>query len=113
MSEQLTELGRSLSEVNVRFFAPDIPELGIKGGIYDIQRFIYWNFIKCFWNPELGPETSIATNFDWYSPSNARRFSKAEVEAIAAQNMMDIQFFHSEEAAHSGRFAHQTVKPKS
>lgn len=106
MSEQLTELGRRLSSLNVTFEAPDIPELGIKGGTYDIQRFIYWNFLKCFWNAELGQETSVSTNFDWYSPSNARRFTKAEVEGIVADNAMEIRFFHSEDAAHSGRFAH-------
>ena len=107
MSEQLTTLGKTLSELNVQFEAPDIPELGIKGGTYDIQRFIYWNFLKCFWNPELGQETSVSCNFDWYSPSNARRFSKPEVEGIVADNAMDIVTFHSEEAAHSGRFAHR------
>jgi ubiquinone/menaquinone biosynthesis C-methylase UbiE len=106
MSEQLTELGKRLSDLNVTFEAPDIPELGIKGGTYDIQRFIYWNFLKCFWNAELGQETSVSTNFDWYSPSNARRFSKEEVQGIVANNAMVIRFFHSEDAAHSGRFAH-------
>lgn len=106
MSEQLTELGKRLSDLGVTFDAPDIPELGIKGGTYDIQRFIYWNFLKCFWNPELGTETSVSTNFDWYSPSNARRFTKSEIESIVTDNDMVIQFFHSEDAAHSGRFAH-------
>jgi SAM-dependent methyltransferase len=106
MAEQLTELGRRLSELKVEFDAPDIPELGIKGGRYDIQRFLYWNFLKCFWNADLGLETSVVTNFDWYSPSNARRFSKAEVLALLAANRMHEVFFHSEEACHSGRFAH-------
>lgn len=106
MSEQLTELGRSLSDLNVKFEAPDIPELGIKGGTYDIQRFIYWNFLKCFWNPDLGRETSISCNFDWYSPSNARRFSVNEVRSIAAATGMEDIFFHTEEACHSGRFVH-------
>ena len=106
MSEQLTELGRRLSDLNVTFEAPDIPELGIKGGTYDVQRFIYWNFLKCFWNSELGEETSTSTNFDWYSPSNARRFSRAEVERIVADNDMSVRFLHHENAAHSGRFIH-------
>jgi ubiquinone/menaquinone biosynthesis C-methylase UbiE len=106
MSEQLTELGKRLSALDVSFDAPDIPLLGIKGGKIDIQRFIYWNFLKCFWNPELGHSTSLVTNFDWYSPSNARRFSEAEVRAIVADNRMDVVTFHKEEAAHSGRFAH-------
>lgn len=105
MSEQLTELGRRLSELKVSFEAPDIPALGIKGGRVDVQRFIYWNFLKCFWNPELGRETSVVTNFDWYSPSNARRFSEAEVRGIVSRNGLADVFFHSEEACYSGRFA--------
>jgi len=106
MSEQLTELGRRLIELKVSFEVPDIPALGIKGGIYDIQRFIYWNFLKCFWNAELGPETSLVTNFDWYSPSNARRFSEKEVHDIVSANNLSEIFFHTEEACYSGRFAH-------
>jgi SAM-dependent methyltransferase len=104
LSEQLTELGKRLSELKVSFESPDIPALGIKGGSYDIQRFIYWNFLKCFWNPELGRETSVVTNFDWYSPSNARRFSEEEVRAIVARNALDVATFHREEACYSGRF---------
>jgi SAM-dependent methyltransferase len=111
MAEQLTELGRRLSALNVEFDAPDIPELGIKAGRYDIQRFIYWNFLKCFWNPELGHDTSVITNFDWYSPSNARRFSEQEVRAIAQANGLAPSFFHAEEACYSGRFAFDTVAP--
>lgn len=105
MSEQLAELGRRLSALNVQFDAPDIPALGIKGGRYDIQRFIYWNFLKCFWNEELGQETSVITNFDWYSPSNARRFSEQEVRALVRDNGLTERFFHAEEACYSGRFA--------
>ncbi|MEQ8530562.1 MAG: class I SAM-dependent methyltransferase, partial [Imperialibacter sp.] len=55
-SNQLTELGKRLSELNVSFESPDIPLLGIKGGKYDIQRFIYWNFLKCFWKEDWGFE---------------------------------------------------------
>ena len=105
MSEQLTELGKRLSALNIQFDAPEIPLLGIKGGQIDIQRFIYWNFLKCFWNPELGHDTSVVTNFDWYSPSNARRFSGDEVRVIASKAGMREEFFRSEEAAHSGRFS--------
>jgi len=106
MSEQLTELGKRLSALETSFDCPDIPALGIKGGRYDIQRFIYWNFLKCFWNEALGAETSVVTNFDWYSPSNARRFSEDEVRGIVAANGMAETFFHAEEACYSGRFAH-------
>ncbi|MDB5861443.1 MAG: Methyltransferase type 11 [Ramlibacter sp.] len=107
LSEQLTELGKRLSELKVSFESPDIPALGIKGGTYDVQRFLYWNFLKCFWNPELGRETSVVTNFDWYSPSNARRFSEEEVRRLVAANGLQIATFHQEEACHSGRFRRQ------
>ncbi|KRA83198.1 class I SAM-dependent methyltransferase [Altererythrobacter sp. Root672] len=107
MSEQLTDLGKRLSELQVSIDVPEIPLLGIKGGQMDIQRFIYWNFLKCFWNESLGHDTSVVTNFDWYSPSNARRFSSDEVHDIVSANRMMVVHFHSEEAAHSGRFLHQ------
>lgn len=110
MSEQLTELGRRLSDLNVSFDAPNIPALGIKGGTYDIQRFIYWNLLKCFWNAELGPETSVIVNLDWYSPSNARRFSEKEVHDIVSSNNLSEAFFHAEEACYSGRFEHRACR---
>ena len=47
-SEQMTILGKKLSDLNIEIDVPDIPFLSIKGGKYDIQRFIYWNFIKMF-----------------------------------------------------------------
>lgn len=105
MSEQLTELGKRLTELNVTIDAPAIPALGIAAGRYDLQRFIYWNFIKCFWNPDLGRETSVATNFDWYSPSNARRYSEAQVRALVSATGLETLHFHHEEACYSGRFA--------
>jgi SAM-dependent methyltransferase len=106
MSEQLTELGKRLTELNVEVDVPAIPALGIRGGRADLQRFLYWNFLKCFWNPTLGFETSVITNFDWYSPSNAQRFSEQEVRAIVSEAYMRAVYFHVEEACYAGRFAH-------
>jgi len=106
LSEQLTELGKQLSELNVQIISPEIPLLGIKGGKYDLQRFIYWNFLKCFWNSSLGYETSMITNFDWYSPSNARRFSEKEVHQLVSLNNLEEIYFHTEEACYSGRFSY-------
>ena len=78
--------------------------LGIVGGKMSLQRFIYWNFIKCFWNENLGYATSLSANFDWYSPVNAKRFSKKEVfENIKSASLKEI-FFHEEESCYSGRF---------
>jgi SAM-dependent methyltransferase len=105
-SDQLTKLGKSLSDLKVSFNCPDIPILGIKGGDYDIQRFIYWNFLKCFWKEDWGFDLSRSTNFDWYAPSNAKRFSKEEFKKMISENKLSITFFHEEEACYSGRFKH-------
>jgi len=104
MSEQLTELGKRLSELNISIDVPDIPLLGIKGGEMDIQRFIYWNFLKCFWNEDLGRATSDSTNYDWYAPSNAERYSKEEFKLMIEKSGLEVSDFHTEEACHSGRF---------
>ena len=104
LSSQLTELGKTLSNLNVSFISPDIQALGIKGGVYDIQRFIHWNFLKCFWNEDWGFDLSKSTNYDWYAPSNAKRFSKEEFVEMIEKNNLSITFFHQEEACYSGRF---------
>jgi SAM-dependent methyltransferase len=100
-SDQLTELGKSLSELKIKFTSPDIPALGIKGGEYDIQRFIYWNFLKCFYHPKWEKALNDACNFDWYSPSNASRYSPEEYKQWAHNLNLKIDFFRSEEAAHT------------
>ena len=103
-SKQMTELGKRLTDLEIEFDSPEIPLLGIKGGKTDLQRFIYWNFIKCFWNEELGLETSISTNYDWYAPSNAERYTKDEFLSMISECELATTFIHSEEACHSGRF---------
>ena len=104
LSEQMTKLGKMLSDLNIELDFPDMPALGIKGGKQDLQRFLYWNFFKCFWNKDLGWDTSISTNFDWYSPSNAKRYSEEEYKIMINDNNLKINYFHSEEACYSGRF---------
>jgi len=104
LSKQLTELGKCLSELNIAIDVPHIPALGINGGKQDIQRFIYWNFLKCFWNHELGWDQSVAVNFDWYSPSNAFRYNKTEFLEMCQKSGWENVFLHSEDACHSGRF---------
>ena len=103
-SKQLTKLGKNLSDISVKVDIPDIPLLGIKGGKMDIQRFIYWNFLKCFWNDDLGWPSSVSTNYDWYAPSNAYRYTQKEFLKMATNNNMKECYLHEEEACHSGRF---------
>lgn len=105
LSSQLTSLGKILSDLKLEIDVPDIPLLGIKGGKQDIQRFIYWNFLKCYWNEEQGRSNSEMINFDWYSPSNAKRYTKEEYMNMVSDNGLEVKHFHQEEACYSGRFS--------
>lgn len=104
LSQRLTELGRILSDLKVELDFPAIPQLDIKGGRQDLQRFFYENFLKCFWSPEIGREQSVAVNFDWYSPHIAHRFSEREFLSLATEAGLSTMFLHSESACHSGLF---------
>jgi 2-polyprenyl-3-methyl-5-hydroxy-6-metoxy-1,4-benzoquinol methylase len=80
-SENITRLGKALSDLNVEFVLPaNIPELGIKAGRYNLQRFVYYNVIKCFWNDDFSPDENVLVNFDWYHPAYTYRHSVEEVE---------------------------------
>lgn len=57
-----------------------IEVLGIPAGVHDVQRLLYYNFVKCFWNEAFDYETNNMVNFDWYHPHDAWQHTHAEVE---------------------------------
>lgn len=80
--EGLTELGRELSRLNARVrLDKPIPVLGIPAGEHDVQRLLYYNFVKCFWNESFDFETNNMVNFDWYHPHNAWQHTQEEIES--------------------------------
>lgn len=47
----ITELGRELSKIDATItLEKPIEVLNIPAGTFSLQRLIYYNFIKCFWN---------------------------------------------------------------
>ena len=79
-SKDMTYLGKSLAQLKKKIkITRDIPILKIKAGTYDVQRFLYWNFLKCFWAEDDNFERSVGVNFDWYYPKFAFRHSPDEV----------------------------------
>jgi SAM-dependent methyltransferase/uncharacterized protein YbaR (Trm112 family) len=78
--EGLTELGRELSRLNATItLEKPIEVLGIPAGTHDVQRLIYYNFVKCFWNEAFDYETNNMVNFDWYHPHFAWQHTVEEV----------------------------------
>ena len=80
-SKDMANLGKALSKLKKKItISKDIPLLGVKSGRYDVQRFIYWHFLKCFWDESDNFDRSVGVNFDWYYPKFAYRHNPSEVK---------------------------------
>ena len=98
-SRDMALLGKNLSKIKKTITVPkDIPLLQIKAGTYDVQRFIYWNFLKCWWSKDVPFEQSVATNFDWYFPEYAYRHNPKEVKKWFKDSKIRIVHFNEIES---------------
>lgn len=80
-AEQITALGKVLSELRTDVDVPAVEALGIPAGRYDLQRFLYHFFMKCFWNPELSFHDNAVINYEWYHPQLCSRHTVEEIRA--------------------------------
>lgn len=80
-AREITQLGKSLSELKATINIPAVKILDIPAGEYDVQRFLYHFFLKCFWNPALSAEENAVINYDWYHPSLCTRHTLEEILA--------------------------------
>jgi ubiquinone/menaquinone biosynthesis C-methylase UbiE/uncharacterized protein YbaR (Trm112 family) len=100
----LTRLAQALSELRTKVVvSEDIPLLGIKAGEHDVQRLIYWNFAKLYWNDAFSFEENVHVNFDWYRPRYAHRQTAREVRDWCAEAGLSIQWFHEQESGFTVR----------
>ena len=83
----------------------DIPLLGITAGRYDLQKFLYDHFLKCFYNDKLGYDVSALTNVDWYHPKFASHHTRNEVASWFDDNdIVDVRFIQPKGWEYSGFF---------
>jgi ubiquinone/menaquinone biosynthesis C-methylase UbiE/uncharacterized protein YbaR (Trm112 family) len=101
-SKSMALLGKNLSQLKKKItITEDIPLLKIKAGTYDVQRFLYWNFLKCWWSPDVPFDQSVATNYDWYFPKFAYRHSEKEVRKWFKDVKLKIAHFNEIESGFS------------
>ncbi len=101
-SKSMALLGKNLSQLKKKItITDDIPLLKIKAGTYDVQRFLYWNFLKCWWSPDVPFDQSVATNYDWYFPKFAYRHSEEEVRRWFKDIKLKIIHFNEIESGYS------------
>jgi arsenite methyltransferase len=97
-----TRLGQALASVRATVDVPEaVPLLGISAGAQDIQRLIYWNFVKLYWNDALSFEENVHVNFDWFRPAYAHRHTAAEVREWCEQAVLDVQRFNEQESGYT------------
>jgi len=102
LMESITKFGKDISKQNITVnISEDLPILGIKKGKYDLQRFIYNYFFKCFWNYEWGFNYSNIVNFDWYHPKFAWRHSKNEIKEWCKDFKLKIKFLKESESGYT------------
>ena len=93
--EALTKLGRSLAQISQPLvIEEDVPELGIAAGTHNLQRFVYYDLFKCFWNDALSFDENVNVNFDWYHPKYAHRQTPEQVCGWLDQLGLEPEFFH-------------------
>lgn len=79
-SRKMTMLGKALNRISQELVVEeDIDVLGIKAGRYNLQRFMYDHFIKCWYNPRQDEEYADLVNQDWYHPRYASHHTREEI----------------------------------
>jgi len=95
----LTELGKSLGELNIELdIKQKIDLLEIPSGKINIQRLFYWYIFKIFYRPEMDTQEMNHINFDWYAPKNAFRQTPEEVRLWCKKLHLDIEREYVDEA---------------
>jgi len=78
--EPLTHLAKAFSDLKARVTIPtDVDLLGFKAGTFDVQRFMYYNVMKFYWNDEFTFDENVHINFDWYYPKYCWRHTVDEI----------------------------------
>jgi len=92
--KQITDLGKVLSQAEISIHVPKVEVLEIEEGEYDLQRFVYHFFMKCFWNSNLTFQENAAINYDWYHPQIATRHTIEEVKEWFMREDLSILHEH-------------------
>lgn len=105
-SKQMTKLGKAFKKIKQPvIIEDDISLLGIKKGKYNLQKFVYDNFVKCFYNKNTDDKFSDLINVDWYHPKYADHHTKKEIlDWFKANNLFKIKIMQPKGWEYSGYF---------
>lgn len=105
----LTRLGKALAELDVQVeLEEDVPILGMKAGQHDLQRLLYYDVCKMYWNSTLSFEENVHVNFDWYRPCYAHRQTADEIRQWCSEASLRITWFHEQQSGFTVRATKET-----
>lgn len=79
-AKKMTMLGMAFNKIKKPLIIKeDIEMLNIKKGEYNLHKFIYDNFLKCWFNPGQDLEYADLVNQDWYHPYFSSHHTKEEL----------------------------------
>lgn len=104
VTEGITKLGRAFAGLRATVtIDEDVPVLGITKGTYDVQRFLHWHVLKCFWNDDFDFFTNNVVNADWYHPTHCHRFTPEEFRSWFPSERWEVVAWDEQEAGLSCR----------
>jgi arsenite methyltransferase len=94
----LTKLGKTLGDLNINIkIDEDIDLLDIQKGEYNLQRLLYWFFIKMYYDGSFTIDEMNHINFDWFRPLNCYRFLPEEIgQWLKKSNLEKLRFIVEE-----------------
>jgi len=98
----LTRLGQALASLHATVDVPEaVPLLGIPAGPQDVQRLVYWHFVKLYWNEALSFEENVHINFDWFRPRYAHRQTAQDVRQWCEEASLEVRRFNEQESGYT------------
>jgi len=76
-SEFMTWIGKRLTKISL-----------------PLQRWVYWNIAKCFYNEKFIYYNNLRVNYDWYSPKIAHRHTEKEVRKWIKKLNLSLDHIH-------------------
>jgi SAM-dependent methyltransferase len=95
----LSKLGKVIGDLNIEVEVDEeISLLEIPKGKYNLQRLLYWFFIKMYYDEKFSIDEMNHINFDWYRPLNCHRLSPDEIKGWLKNLELEKLRFYVEES---------------
>lgn len=80
ISHLMTDIAEEIFNSNAKVVIPQrLEKLDIDPGEYSFYELMLYKVFKLHWDPSVNFDKNLATNFDWFAPANAYRYTGDEI----------------------------------